>query len=141
MPKVTYTSAKGLIQESGTGISFSELPYSPVQAQTATFTVSTPGVYTLTAGAIMTGTLPAAASYPGATFIFRNGDAFGNVLTGSAEAQGVKVFVQGAVASANIYNGSKLQLQAVAGASVALVSDGKNYIVLPGSGSLTFSGN
>jgi hypothetical protein len=140
MPKVVYTSGKGLIQQGGSGLQFSELPFSPVQARTATFTVSTPGVYTMTAGAVMTGTMPLASAYPGARFVFRNGDAYANVLTASAEAAGTKAFVLGNVAAGSAQNGSKIVLQAVAGASVALVSDGANFIVMPGSGSIAFSG-
>jgi len=140
MPKVVYTAAKGLVQEAGSGVSLESSPFSPVQAKTATFTIGTPGVYTLTAGAIMTGTMPLASEFPGGVFVFRNGDAFANVLTGSAETAGVKVF-KGVITGSEVQSeGSKLALKAVAGASVALLSDGKNYLVMAGSGSLTFSG-
>jgi hypothetical protein len=135
MPKVTYTSAKGLIQESGTGISFSELPYSPVQAKTAAFTVSTPGVYTITAGGAVAVTMPLASAFPGGTFVFRNGDAYANFLTGSAETAGTKVFAQYPGTGAT--QGAKLTLTAATGNSVAVISDGKNYIVAAASGSFT----
>jgi hypothetical protein len=147
MPKVVYNSAQGLVQQAGSGIelnttslSFSALPFTPVQAQTATFTVSAPGVYTLTAGAIMTGTMPLASAFPGGVFVFRNGDAFANVVTGSAETAGTKVFKAPVTGSGIQDQGSKLALSNIIGASVSLISDGKSYCVLAQSGSLTFSG-
>ena len=145
MPKVTYDSARGLIQEAGSGIQLSTFPYTSTTTTVTTAqnnTGSLPGLYVLNAGATATFKMPLASEYPGGTFIFRNGSdgGYANVLTGSGEANGTKVFVLGDPVAASAKNGSSLALQAVVGASVALVSDGVNYIVMPGSGSLAFSG-
>lgn len=140
MPKVKYTESQGLVQSAGAGFQTDDLPYGTVSAKTAAFQPSQPGVYTLTAGGAAAVTMPLASSFPGGLFTIRNGDAFANFLTCSLEAAGTKAFVLGNVAAASAQNGSKLTLQAVAGASVAVISDGKNYIVMPGSGSVSFSG-
>lgn len=143
MPKITYTSAKGLVQEAGSGISFDVTPISTVQAKSANVVIVNPGVYTLSSSVVapITGTMPLASAVPGGQFIFRNTSAHTNVLTGSAETGGTQVFVVG-TASGNgalTKTGSKLALQGVIGSSVKLSSDGKNYIVTPGSGSITIS--
>ena len=140
MPKVRYTEAQGLVQSAGAGFQTDDLPYCTVSAKTAAFTIGQPGVYTVTAGSAVAATMPLASSFPGGLFTVRNGDAFANFLTCSAEANGTKAFVLGSTAAASVANGSKLTLQAVAGASVAVISDGKNYIVMPGSGTVAFSG-
>jgi len=142
MPKVTYTTGKGLIQEAGSGVQFSTFPYTTTTTtitSAANNTGSLPGLYVVTAGAVATVELPRASTYPGGMFIFRNGDANANILTGSGEAAGTKVFVLGNTAAGSVKNGGSLTLQGVAGASVALVSDGVNYIVMPGSGSVTIA--
>lgn len=140
MPKVVYTAAKGLVQQAGDGFQLEDLPFSPIQAKTAAFQPAQPGVYTLTAGTAAAVTMPLASSFPGGLFTIRNGDAQANFLTCSLESNGTKAFVLGSPLAQNAQNGSKVTLQAVAGASVAVISDGKNYIVLPGSGSVAFSG-
>ena len=140
MPKVVYTTSKGLVQQAGEGFQLEDLPFSPVQGKTAAFSAAQPGVYTVTAGGAVGVTMPLASSFPGGLFTIRNGDAFANFLTCSLEANGTKAFVLGNVTAGSVQNGSKVTLQAVAGASVAVISDGKNYIVLPGSGSIAFSG-
>ncbi len=133
MPKLTYTVAQGLVQSAGEGVVFEQLPAAAsVQNKTETVTLTTPGVYTFTAGAVMTGTLPSPSTFPGALFIVRNGDAFANVLTGSAADAGLSVFKSAPQAS-----GGKLVLSAVTGASVSLVSDGRSFWVSAGSGTLS----
>jgi hypothetical protein len=135
MPKVTYTESKGLVQSAGTGVQLDDLPYSTVQAKTANFNIVQPGVYTLTGG--VTGTLPLAANFPGGLFVFRSGDTNLNVLTASLESAGTQALVQGTFSG----NGSlariasKVTLQNVVGSSVSMISDGKNYILMAGSGS------
>jgi len=141
MPKVTYDAARGLIQESGSGIQFETMPFSPVQALSTASnggdaTVSAPGVYLFNAGGAATGSMPLASAYPGSMFIIRAGSAHAYSLTGSAEAVGTKVFTDAADGKI----GSKLTLNNILGSSVALVSDGKSYLIMASSGSLTVGG-
>jgi hypothetical protein len=152
MPKITYTPSKGLVQEAGTGVSlqsdsvvfqaaslsFTSLPFSPVQAISTAATVTTPGVYTIAGGSPTAVVMPTAASFPGATFVFRAASAQAHFLTGSAETVGSPAFTKTAGAS-GVAVGSKLTLPAVAGSSVVLVSDGNKYIVSAASGSFTLS--
>lgn len=152
MPKVTYTAAQGLVQSAGSGISFTvgssglsldSLPFSPVQANSANVTIAQPGVYTLSSsnGTPVTGTMPRASAVPGGLFVFRNLSADTNLITGSAELGGTRVFKSVITGSETQTVGSKLQLAATIGNSVALLSDGKNFLILNSSGTLTFSGN
>ena len=152
MPKITYDSARGLVQESGSGvvfnadsISFSTLPTAAVQAVTTTSTVTTPGVYTIsgsTGTGILTVALPTAASVPGGTFVFRSTSADPHVLTGSQESQGTKVFagIPGSSVAGVAAQGSRLTLATVLGSSVSLISDGKSFLVTGLSGSCTIAG-
>lgn len=138
MPKVKYTAAQGLVQETGRGVQLETLPYSPVQtiSTVANNTGSLPGVYEFTnTSGVSTLQMPLASSYPGGVYIFRNGTGVtrANILTGSGEAAGTKVFTNGVDAQI----GSKITLNNVAGSSVALVSTGVSFLVLANSGSLT----
>jgi hypothetical protein len=80
-------------------------------------------------------------------FVVRSLSNYAHVLTGSQEANGTKVFSLLASGSSAV-NGSALTfaLGGAAGAaigggpSVALVSDGKNFLVLGSSGSVALSG-
>ena len=147
MPKVTYTAAKGLVQEAGSGIalttnslSFSSLPFSPLQAKTDDATITSPGVYTITGTPAKAMTMPTADSFPGGIFIFRSLSAAAHYLTGSAETGGTKVFK--GIQSGSLVpqdQGSKLALAAIAGASVSLISDGKSYMVMASSGTIAIS--
>ena len=141
MPKVVYDAARGLIQEAGSGIQFESTPFTPVQSLSTgssggNATISGPGVYLFNAGGAATGSMPLASAYPGAMFIVRAGSSHAYSLTGSAEAQGVKVFTDAADGKI----GSKLTLDNILGSSVALVSDGKSYLIMASSGSLTVAG-
>lgn len=133
MPKITYTAAKGLVQEAGTGASFESLPYTPVQtvSQTGNVTITSPGVYVLSSstGGAHVATLPPEAAFPGANFIFRLGsaDAFTVVATNIA----------GRVGLAPTGDGTTLTFPATIGTSAVLVSDGLSYCLVAGSGSIT----
>lgn len=140
MPKITYNASQGLVQEAGSGIVFESLPTATVSAKTAAATIATPGVYTVTAGAAVGMTMPLASSVPGGLFVFRNGDAQANFLTGSAETSGTKVFAGMPGTGAQSAQGSKLTLTAEIGSSVSVLSDGKNFMVLGASGSYSISG-
>ena len=147
MPKVKYTAAQGLTQETGRGVQLETLPYSPAQtiSTIANNTGSLPGVYVFTnTGAVSTLAMPLASSYPGGVYVFKNGTdvARANVLTGSQEATTVRVFsgpANAAGAYAQFGRGASLALAAAAGASVTLVSDGTNFCVMASSGSYTIS--
>lgn len=129
MPKVVYTPAKGLVQEAGSGISFSTLPFAVVQTQnTSSGSVSQPGVYTVSGTAVVTTVLPDAAAVPGGLFVFRSLSAKAHALTGSTAGN---IFTDGT------YEGKNVALSNVVGSSVSLLSDGLSYCVIANSGSLT----
>ena len=141
MPKVTYDASRGLIQEAGSGVQLETLPYSPVQtiSTTANNTGSLPGVYEFTnTGGVSTLQMPLASAYPGGVYVFKNGTgvARNNVITGSGEAGGTKVFTN----AVDSQIGSSLQLNNIAGSSVAVISTGVSFLVLASSGSVTVSG-
>ena len=134
MPKIVYTSAQGLVQQAGSGVTFENFPaigttIALVTAQTA----SLPGIYTISGTAAANVTLPQASVHPGGVFVFRSLSPYAHFITGSETAP-KRVFNDGVNA------GSRLTLENVVGASVALQSDGVNYIVMAGSGSLTYAG-
>jgi len=112
---------------------------SPIIALTtaATLSAAQAGAFTFgTGGSAVTYVMPLASSCPGAVFTFRSTNAQANALTCSQEANGTKAFTDGTS------NGSKLAVAAIVGggSSVSLISDGKSFLVIGNSGSLTFSG-
>ena len=141
MPKVVYTAARGLVQEAGSGLQLQTLPFSPVQtiSTLANNTGSLPGVYEFTnTSDVSTLKMPLASQCPGGLYVFRNGTgvASANILTGSGEAAGTKVFTN----AVDSQIGSSLALNNIAGSSVALLSTGVSFLVLAASGSVTVSG-
>lgn len=138
MPKVKYSASQGLVQETGSGVQLETLPYSPIQtiSTVANNTGSLPGVYNFTnTTGITTLQMPLASAYPGGIYIFKNGAgvARSNVLTGSGEAAGTKVFTN----AVDSQIGSSLTLNNIAGSSVALISTGVSFLVLASSGSVS----
>ena len=105
-----------------------------VLATGSTLTPTQAGVITLDGGAVSLLVMPLAASCPGAMFTVRSVSAFAHILTGSQEVNGTKVFTNGTG------NGSRATLTAVVGSAATLLSDGKNFIVLGNSGSVTIAG-
>lgn len=108
-------------------------------AQAGVITVSGSGG----SGAPLTFVMPTAASCPGAMFVVRSISNHAHVLTGSQETAGTRVF--SALASgSNTARGSALTFPiaapfgstTVGNPSVALVSDGVNFLVLGASGSI-----
>lgn len=149
MPKVVYTSGKGLVQQKGSGVQFETLPFSTIQAQNVSSgSVTFPGVYTVSGGygvgagnSYISTVMPTAASVPGGFFTFRALSADAHIFTGSSETSGTKVFAGTPGASGALAGqGSQIRLPAVVGSSVTLVSDGVNYTVVAASGSYTISG-
>ena len=147
MPKVTYDSKKGLVQEKGTGvvfnsdsISFSTLPsVTSVQAITTTgTTLTSPGVYTVSGSSALVTKVPDPSSIPGGTVIVRAISAKAHALTGSANVAGINIFA-GALAGPRS-EGQKLTFAGAAdGESVALISDGRAYLLAATSGSCTIT--
>lgn len=144
MPKVTYDAARGLVQETGSGvvfttdsIVFSSLPTSAVQAITAdAATITAPGVYTVSGAGALTTFVPAPSSIPGGTVIVRSLSAHAHALTGSAAVAGLNIFRSSPLATANVV-GQKLTLASAAGNTITLISDGLAFCIAAGSGSIT----
>lgn len=141
MPKVVIND-QGLVQKAGSGFEFEVSPIVPistlVSSSAAPLTLSAGGMYTISGEATQI-VMPLASSIPGGTIIVRSTSAYAHFLTGSQEANGTLVFA-GHVGATPANQGSKLTLPAVVGSSVALVSDGKSYLMLAASGSCTISG-
>lgn len=136
MPKVVYNSNQGLIQEAGSGIQFSELPFSPVQAITTTgTTITKPGVYTVSGATALTTTVPNPSSIPGGMVIVRAISNKAHILTGSAAVEGVNIFRSSPLATANV-TGQKITFAATVGETVTLISDGLAFCIAAGSGSI-----
>jgi len=144
MPKVTYDAARGLVQETGSGvvfttdsIVFSSLPTSAVQAITTDgATITAPGVYTVSGGGALTTFVPAPSAIPGGTVIVRSLSGHAHALTGSAAVAGLNIFRSSPLATANVV-GQKLTLASAAGNTITLISDGLAFCVAAGSGSIT----
>jgi len=139
MPKVTYDAARGLIQESGSGIQFETTPFSPVQAITATLqTIGAPGVYTVSGATALTTFVPDPSAIPGGHVIVRAISDKAHILTGSANVVGVNIFA--GRLGGPVHEGTKLTFAgAAAGESVSLVSDGRVYLLTGMSGSCTIT--
>ena len=137
MPKVTYTAARGLVQEAGSGLDIAgELRGTKKQviATTSTLTLADSGaVLAPTAGAAQTFTLPAVATAAGFHVTFHAGSAQAHVINGG----GAKI--QGAIFDND--NGTTLARNAVTNKSsitlanpavgdyLSIVGDGTNYYV------------
>ena len=105
-----------------------------VLATGSTLTPTQAGVVTVDGGAASLVVMPLATDCPGAMFTVRSVSAFAHILTGSQEANGTLVFTNGTT------RGSRATLAAVVGSSAALLSDGKSFLVLGNSGSVTLAG-
>ena len=144
MPKVVYDAARGLVQETGSGvvfttdsIVFSSLPTSAVQAITTdAATITAPGVYTVSGAGALTTFVPAPSDIPGGTVIVRSLSAHAHALTGSAAVAGLNIFRSTPLATANVV-GQKLTLASAAGNTITLISDGLAFCIAAGSGSIT----
>lgn len=137
----TDTTGTGTVTIGGSGtgvVSISGLQAPVVSLTTAaTLSAAQAGVFTFGTGvSAVTYVMPLASSCPGAVFTFRSVTAQANALTCSQEANGTKAFTDGTPTG----QGSKVAVANVIGSSVSLLSDGKNFLVIGNSGSLTFSG-
>ena len=100
----------------------------------STLTPTQAGVVTLSGSTISLLVMPLASDCAGALFTVRSVSAFAHILTGSQEVNGTKVFTDGTS------QGSRATLAAVVGSSAALLSNGKNFLILGNSGSVTLAG-
>lgn len=106
-----------------------------------TLGVDAAGVNTVSGSAALTQSMPLASDCPGATFVFRSLSAHAHVFTGSQETAGTKVFsVMSGTANGTGASGSRLTFGTTVGTSVMMISDGKSFLVLGASGSVTPAG-
>lgn len=138
------------IDSNGAGsVGFSPFPVASIKALVSastgnlTLAAKDAGVLTLSGSAITVVTMPLASACPGAFFTIRTTSNHAHILTGSQETNGTKVFSLLASGSATNFNGSAITfpLAGAAGAatgggpSVAMISDGKNFLIIGASGS------
>lgn len=138
MPKVTISSASGLVQETGTGFTLGtgNEPVHVVRDLTSSTTLTTGGVFTISGSTALTITLPASTSVPGSRFIFRNGSTHAHKITGSASDAGTyKYFCDETQDDV----GQQLTFPATRHTSVAFVCDGKNFMLYAQSGSIALA--
>jgi len=150
MPKTVINNAQGVNVKSGNGTSIKNAatfsgdivqatsPVTTLQAKTAAATLTQPGTYTISGSAALSMVMPLASAVPGGVFSFRAISAHAHTITGSAETSGVTVFCDPPGAGST--HGSKMSLGGDVGNSAVVISDGKNFCVLAGSGSLSLSG-
>jgi len=137
MPKVTYTAARGLIQEAGSGLDIAgELrgTKKEIISTSATLTLADSGaVLAPTAGAAQTFTLPDVTTAAGFHVTFHAGSAQAHVINGGgSKIQGAifdntnaSTFVRNAIS-----NRSSITLANPAvGDYLTIVGDGTNYYV------------
>ena len=141
MVKTRITDA-GIIQEPGSGFEGSiTVVNSRTRTASATVTSQDVGINILSASqGALTMTMPTAASAPGNLFIFRSTSPSAHVITSSQDTGNVIVhgIIGGAINVTGV-NASKVTFPAVAGSSLLLISDGANWVVHGGSGSMTFA--
>jgi hypothetical protein len=134
----TTIDARGTVDSSsGTGLTvsvpatFTYLPETTVQAIDASGSITYPGVYTLSNVTPAGVFLPAPSTVPGGVIVFRTlgSAAQRHFLTGTSAAD-LGVFITNGTTG-----GSKLTLGGTIGSSVALISDGRNFLQMSYSGS------
>ena len=143
MARRTTITSKGVVtrkgDQGGLGIDADadNTGFSPYQkpvntaADATTLTAADAGAHVLS-GETPVATLPTAASVPGTIWTFRRGSSAANI-TGSQEVTDTQVFSDGT------NNGSRITLGGVTGDSVALMSDGTNFLVIGSSGSVVLN--
>lgn len=133
----TKITDKGVISTRTTGGSGTNSGYGPFKltqgtvSSDKTFVVGEAGAHILSGNNVITGTLPSAASAPGSYWVFRAASVHAHNLSGSGGDQ--TPFCD------QTSQGEVLKVAAAVGSSVALMSDGTNWLVLGASGTLTFA--
>lgn len=100
---------------------------------TSNTTLTNGGVYTVSGSAVLTITVPNPADVPGSHFILRSLSVHAHQVSSSQVTQDSQTITDGTSV------GARLDLPAVVGSSVVMVSDGANYLVPITSGSVTIS--
>jgi len=138
----TRITDQGVIIVPGSGF---EGSISAVQSNTrtasATLGGNDAGVTVISASqGVLTMTLPAVSTSPGSMFIFRSTSPSAHVITSSGDA-GNTIVERYSNPAGNITgsHGSSITFPAIAGSSVCLMSDGANWCILGGSGSITIA--
>lgn len=154
--KITLDPVRGVVEENVAagssdalpqGLSPYRLPVTSLSANT-TLGADSGGVYVITSstGGAKTVTLPTAASSPGMLLTFRAGSDDAHIVTASQEVVRTQAIAFGPQSAPGITgsNGSRLTFPAQGsnhiGAAVGLLCDGKNWLILCGSGSLVLDG-
>jgi hypothetical protein len=149
MVKVRVTD-KGIIAEPGSGFEGTptKMP-SVTKTANTTLTSNDAGVIIMSASAgALTMTLPTAASAIGGMYVFRSTSPSAHIISASSNTgntiytmSGTAVGVTSGLSLGGLAgtNASSITFPAVAGSSVALMSDGNGWGVLFGSGSLVFA--
>jgi hypothetical protein len=141
MPKVKITNKKGLVQEGGSGVELEVSPTLSANTVSKTSTLTQGGLFVLSASdgqTAITVTLPTAASVAGSMFIFRVNSEDAHILTGSDSGVNSFIGLSGALGTQG--SGGKVTFPAVEGSSAAMLSDGRQYLVLNTSGTLAYTG-
>lgn len=89
------------------------------------------GAFVLSSSVPISASLPSAGTSAGSMYTFRVASEHAHFLTGSSDS--LTAFTDGTS------QGASLTLSAVVGSSVAIISDGLNFLVLANSGSVTIA--
>jgi hypothetical protein len=138
---VTTNETSGLsVERSTSNVGFGPFKVDEEKSITSatTLVAGDAGVSTISGAAVLTQSMPTAASATGAEFIFRASSAHAHVLTGSQESNGTRAFISQLSGAAG--HGSKLVMSGTVGSSVILKCDGLRFHVLSYSGSFSISG-
>lgn len=139
----TRITDKGIVQEPGSG--FEGPTPSASQTKTATFSLvhGDSGVIVMSASqGVLTGTMPDSSDASGKMFVFRSTSPSVHVLTASSGDGNVFSYRAGINNAGTIEtgsHGSKLAFPAIAGSSVAMISDGNKWLIIGGSGSIVLT--
>lgn len=141
MVKVRITDA-GIIQEPGSGFEGSITHVSSAtRTASATLTSGDVGVTVMSASqGVLTMTLPRASTSAGSIFVLKSASPSAHIITGSQDVGNTIVTnIVGAYLNVSGVNASAATFPAVTNSSLALMSDGSSWILIGGSGSITFS--
>lgn len=138
----TRITDQGVVIVPGSGF---EGSISAVQSNTRTASAALggndAGVTVMSASqGVLTMTLPAVATSPGSMYIFRTTSPSAHIITSSADAGNIIVErYSNPTANVTGSHGSSITFPAIVGSSVCLISDGANWNILGGSGSIVIA--
>lgn len=119
------------IDYDSTNAGFTPFPQASATAITASGALTGAGVFTISGSAVLTVTLPAAASSVGMLATFRCASVHAHILSASAEA--------GTNICSTTAHGSKLTLASPVGSAATLLCDGVSWQILAASGTYTLA--